>query len=115
MLGLFGVGAVVMRGAGCTINDLWDKDLDNKVTPGHEVDKGFTNEITSIGSWRFNKFSSFDFLGWTVIHWSCRVDSIELVFHFPGSIKSQFGRDISSLQADYILASICIRYDIGIS
>lgn len=26
--GLFGVGAVVMRGAGCTINDLWDRDLD---------------------------------------------------------------------------------------
>jgi 4-hydroxybenzoate polyprenyltransferase len=31
MLGLFGLGAFVMRGAGCTINDLWDKDLDNKV------------------------------------------------------------------------------------
>jgi 4-hydroxybenzoate polyprenyltransferase len=38
MLGLFGVGAVIMRGAGCTINDLWDKDLDNKVTPT-EIDK----------------------------------------------------------------------------
>lgn len=30
-LGLFGVGAVVMRGFGCTVNDLLDKDLDNKV------------------------------------------------------------------------------------
>lgn len=31
MLGVFGVGALVMRGAGCTINDLLDRDLDNKV------------------------------------------------------------------------------------
>ena len=31
MLTLFGVGAVLLRGAGCTINDLWDKDLDGKV------------------------------------------------------------------------------------
>eukprot|EP01080_Neovahlkampfia_damariscottae_P000678 gene678-8179_t len=28
---LFAVGALIMRGAGCTINDLYDKDLDNKV------------------------------------------------------------------------------------
>ncbi len=31
LLLLFGVGAVVMRGAGCVINDLWDRDLDGKV------------------------------------------------------------------------------------
>ena len=30
-LGLFGIGAVVMRGAGCTINDMWDKNLDKAV------------------------------------------------------------------------------------
>ena len=28
---LFGVGAVIMRGAGCVINDFWDRDLDKKV------------------------------------------------------------------------------------
>lgn len=31
MLGLFGVGSVIMRGAGCTINDLLDRNMDNKV------------------------------------------------------------------------------------
>jgi 4-hydroxybenzoate polyprenyltransferase len=31
LLALFGVGAFVMRGAGCTINDMWDADLDKKV------------------------------------------------------------------------------------
>lgn len=30
-LGLFGIGAFLMRGAGCIINDLWDKDIDKEV------------------------------------------------------------------------------------
>ncbi|KAH7916315.1 UbiA prenyltransferase family-domain-containing protein [Hygrophoropsis aurantiaca] len=30
-ISLFGVGAMVMRGAGCTINDMWDKNLDKAV------------------------------------------------------------------------------------
>lgn len=29
---LFFVGAFVMRGAGCVVNDMWDRDLDRKVT-----------------------------------------------------------------------------------
>ena len=28
---LFGVGAIVMRAAGCVVNDLWDRDLDAQV------------------------------------------------------------------------------------
>lgn len=31
VLALFSVGAIVMRGAGCTINDMLDRDMDNKV------------------------------------------------------------------------------------
>lgn len=31
MLSLFGTGAILMRGAGCTINDMWDRDFDKKV------------------------------------------------------------------------------------
>ncbi|XP_064636310.1 4-hydroxybenzoate polyprenyltransferase, mitochondrial-like isoform X2 [Lineus longissimus] len=31
LLALFGVGAFLMRGAGCTINDMWDSDIDSKV------------------------------------------------------------------------------------
>lgn len=30
-IGLCGIGALVMRGAGCTINDMWDKNLDRSV------------------------------------------------------------------------------------
>jgi 4-hydroxybenzoate polyprenyltransferase len=32
LLALFGVGAFAMRGAGCTVNDLWDRDVDRKVS-----------------------------------------------------------------------------------
>ncbi|KAF9395459.1 Para-hydroxybenzoate--polyprenyltransferase, mitochondrial precursor (PHB:polyprenyltransferase) [Podila verticillata] len=31
MIGLFSAGAVIMRGAGCTVNDLWDRNIDKKV------------------------------------------------------------------------------------
>ena len=31
LLALFGTGAFLMRGAGCVINDLWDKDFDKQV------------------------------------------------------------------------------------
>jgi 4-hydroxybenzoate polyprenyltransferase len=32
LLALFAVGSVVMRAAGCVVNDLWDRDLDRLVT-----------------------------------------------------------------------------------
>ncbi|XP_067950081.1 4-hydroxybenzoate polyprenyltransferase, mitochondrial-like isoform X1 [Watersipora subatra] len=31
LLSLFGCGAIIMRGAGCTINDMWDRDFDSQV------------------------------------------------------------------------------------
>ncbi|XP_052780276.1 4-hydroxybenzoate polyprenyltransferase, mitochondrial-like isoform X1 [Mya arenaria] len=31
LLTLFGLGSFIMRGAGCIINDMWDKDIDAKV------------------------------------------------------------------------------------
>ena len=30
-ISVFGLGALFMRGAGCTINDMWDKNLDKSV------------------------------------------------------------------------------------
>jgi 4-hydroxybenzoate polyprenyltransferase len=32
LVALFAVGAVVMRSAGCVVNDLWDRDIDRMVT-----------------------------------------------------------------------------------
>ena len=32
LLLLFAAGAVVMRGAGCVVNDMWDRDMDRRVT-----------------------------------------------------------------------------------
>jgi 4-hydroxybenzoate polyprenyltransferase len=31
LLALFGIGAAIMRAAGCVVNDLWDRDLDRRV------------------------------------------------------------------------------------
>ena len=32
LITLFAVGSLVMRAAGCTVNDMWDRDMDRKVT-----------------------------------------------------------------------------------
>ena len=32
LVALFLAGAVLMRGAGCVVNDMWDRDLDRRVT-----------------------------------------------------------------------------------
>ena len=31
LIALFGLGSFVMRGAGCTINDMWDRNIDRLV------------------------------------------------------------------------------------
>ena len=42
LMALFGVGAVVMRGAGCTVNDILDRDIDGLVerTRGRPIPSG---------------------------------------------------------------------------
>ena len=39
---LFGIGSVVMRAAGCVVNDLWDRDIDRQVarTAGRPLASG---------------------------------------------------------------------------
>ena len=36
VLALFGLGSFLMRGAGCTVNDMWDKDIDRQVVKSFE-------------------------------------------------------------------------------
>ena len=42
LIGLFAFGSVVMRGAGCVVNDMWDRDLDRLVarTAGRPLASG---------------------------------------------------------------------------
>jgi 4-hydroxybenzoate polyprenyltransferase len=42
LVALFAVGAVVMRGAGCVVNDVWDRDIDRRVarTAGRPLASG---------------------------------------------------------------------------
>jgi 4-hydroxybenzoate polyprenyltransferase len=51
LLSLFTVGAFVMRGAGCTINDLWDQDFDAKVrrTANRPLARGDVTTPQAIG------------------------------------------------------------------
>ena len=44
-LSLFGIGAFIMRGAGCTINDICDRDLDKGVgesPSAHDLNFSYT-------------------------------------------------------------------------
>ncbi|XP_020911755.1 4-hydroxybenzoate polyprenyltransferase, mitochondrial-like [Exaiptasia diaphana] len=54
LLTLFGVGALVMRGAGCTINDMWDSDFDKKVA---------RTRTRPIASGQISHFQALVFLG----------------------------------------------------
>uniref|UniRef100_H2L7W7 4-hydroxybenzoate polyprenyltransferase, mitochondrial n=1 Tax=Oryzias latipes TaxID=8090 RepID=H2L7W7_ORYLA len=54
MLALFGTGAVLMRGAGCTVNDMWDKDFDKQVT---------RTASRPIASGEISQFQALVFLG----------------------------------------------------
>uniref|UniRef100_A0A3Q3IRZ0 4-hydroxybenzoate polyprenyltransferase, mitochondrial n=1 Tax=Monopterus albus TaxID=43700 RepID=A0A3Q3IRZ0_MONAL len=54
MLALFGMGALLMRGAGCTINDMWDKDFDKKVS---------RTAIRPIASGEISRMQALVFLG----------------------------------------------------
>ena len=42
LIALFAVGSIAMRGAGCVVNDMWDRDLDRKVarTAGRPLASG---------------------------------------------------------------------------
>lgn len=52
LLGLFAIGAVVMRGAGCTYNDIVDRDIDAMVarTRGRPIPSG---AVSLRGAWLF--------------------------------------------------------------
>jgi 4-hydroxybenzoate polyprenyltransferase len=52
MLLIFATGSILMRGAGCTINDMWDKDIDSKVTRTSNRPL-VTKELTNLDAWFF--------------------------------------------------------------
>lgn len=51
-IGLFAAGAMLMRGAGCTINDMWDRDIDAKVerTKNRPL---VSSQINTFDAWTF--------------------------------------------------------------
>ncbi|KPP72559.1 4-hydroxybenzoate polyprenyltransferase, mitochondrial-like [Scleropages formosus] len=85
MLTLFGTGAVLMRGAGCTINDMWDKDFDKKVsrTVSRPIAAGQVSQfhaLVFLGGLAFNWGA---LLGWSAVMGSCDW-SVCLPLYFSG-------------------------------
>lgn len=58
MLALFGTGALLLRGAGCTINDLLDQDIDPKVE---------RTKLRPIASGILTPFQGLSFLGFQLL------------------------------------------------
>ncbi|OQR95912.1 para-hydroxybenzoate-polyprenyltransferase [Thraustotheca clavata] len=52
LLGLFATGAFIMRGAGCTINDMWDKDFDKQVERTNQRPLA-SGALTYSQAWKF--------------------------------------------------------------
>ena len=51
VIGLFSAGAVVMRGAGCIVNDMWDRDFDKQVerTKTRPIASGEVSMVRAFG------------------------------------------------------------------
>lgn len=58
LLTLFGVGAILLRGAGCTVNDLLDRDIDGKVE---------RTKLRPIVSGALTPFQGLTFLGFQLL------------------------------------------------
>jgi 4-hydroxybenzoate polyprenyltransferase len=50
LLVLFAIGSIVMRAAGCVVNDLWDRDIDRKVvrTAGRPLASGLLRPVQAL-------------------------------------------------------------------
>ena len=50
LIALFAVGSLVMRAAGCVVNDLWDRDIDRKVarTAGRPLASGALRPLAAV-------------------------------------------------------------------
>ena len=83
---LFGLGAIAMRGAGCTYNDIADKDLDKEVarTAGRPLPSGQVT-LTSAWLWLFLQVA-IGFIVWLCLPMAAKITalcSIPLVAAYP--------------------------------
>ncbi|XP_074252477.1 4-hydroxybenzoate polyprenyltransferase, mitochondrial isoform X2 [Saimiri boliviensis] len=97
MLSLFGTGAILMRGAGCTINDMWDQDYDKKVT---------RTASRPIAAGDISTFQSFVFLGGQLT--LALGVLLCLNYYSSGSIILTSCHHLPTNEKNYILASISL-------
>lgn len=86
MLSLFAAGSLIMRGAGCTINDMWDRDIDGKVSRT-STRPLVTKEMTNLDAWFFLGFQlSIGLLILLELNWNTILlgaSSLGLVIVYP--------------------------------
>ncbi|KAL9652770.1 hypothetical protein ABK040_010803 [Willaertia magna] len=83
---LFAAGAIIMRGAGCTVNDLWDRDFDKKVerTKSRPIASGeisVKNGILFLGAQLLAGLAVLVQFNWYTI--AVGASSLALVFTYP--------------------------------
>jgi hypothetical protein len=110
---LFGLGALVMRGAGCTINDLWDRNLDKAVerTKTRPLARGDVTPPQAIGFLAVQLSAGLAVL--TQLNWyrsvtgiTCLLDRMTLCTqHSSGCIVPLIGSRLPAHEANHILPS----------
>ena len=83
---IFLIGSIVMRAAGCTINDMWDKDIDKKITRTKKRPLA-SGEISILGAFYF--LITMLFIGFICLYqlniytWLVASSAIPLVVFYP--------------------------------
>ncbi len=86
LFGLFALGAVVMRGAGCTVNDLWDRDFDRRVarTAGRPLASGAIGARPALAFLAAQLLAGLAvLLALNPLCWALGAASLALVFTYP--------------------------------
>ena len=100
---LFLIGATVMRGAGCTWNDIVDRDYDGRVE---------RTALRPIPSGQVTAKQALAFGVLLALIGPCRPDPVQLVHNLAWYFLARAGCPLSLLEAVYVLAAGCSRADV---
>ena len=103
LIALFALGTVLMRGAGCTINDLWDRDFDRRVE---------RTKSRPIASGRDHPEASGSLGCCTAIAEFSHPHTTANTRHRPRCDVLDPGRNLSSDETVHLLATVLPRPDI---
>uniref|UniRef100_A0A6G4ZXH6 Putative 4-hydroxybenzoate polyprenyltransferase mitochondrial n=1 Tax=Rhipicephalus microplus TaxID=6941 RepID=A0A6G4ZXH6_RHIMP len=105
LLAMYAAGALLMRGAGCTINDMWDRDIDRKV----ERTKIDLLQVVNC------RCSTLLFYWWPACFVLANTVAAKLVHYSPWGKFCCSGRIVSRYEEDNLLATSHVgsHYQLG--